>query len=189
MVTKLMIGLGNPGIKYENNRHNVGFMVVDALSETQNSNVKSQNYLSTLSSRPKGNSKLKSEVLQIGDTLLAKPQTFMNSSGEAISKLVNWYKIEPNDIYVIHDDLDIPLGNYKIQYGRGPRLHYGVQSIEKALGREDFWRVRVGVDNRKAEARRTPGEQYVLQDFTAEETETVNGIIGKIVEELKPIIQ
>lgn len=123
------------------------------------------------------------------DIILAKPQTFMNDSGRAVGKLVNWYKIEPNDIYAIHDDLDIPLGSYKIQKGKGPRLHYGVQSIEKALGTEDFWRVRVGVDNRKAEARRTPGEQYVLQDFTEEEQEIVDEVIDKIIKELSPIAQ
>lgn len=185
---KLIIGIGNPGQKFKNNRHNIGFRVVDVLAEAQSSKLKTQNY----------NSKLKSEVFQVEDTLLAKPQTFMNASGEAVAKLVNWYKIDPSDIYVIHDDLDIRLGGYKIQKGRGPRLHYGVQSIEKALGTEDFWRVRVGVDNRKApegadvpEAKanswRTPGEQYVLQDFTEEEQEIVEEVINKIITELKPI--
>ncbi len=189
---KLIIGLGNPGTKYENNRHNVGFRVVNALA------TKLQRDQAI---KWEANGKLDSSLITITSPyplILAKPQTFMNSSGEAVAKLINWYKVEPDDLWVGHDDLDIPLGAYKIQKGRGPRLHYGVQSIEKALGTEDFWRVRIGIDNRRApegtdvskpEARswHTPGEQYVLQDFTEEEQEIVDEVINKIIAELKPI--
>lgn len=178
---KLIIGLGNPGKKYENNRHNVGFHVAEALAIKLSGDGAIKQW--------RDDKKFGSSLLTLDSSLiLAKPQTFMNDSGRAVAKLVNWYKIEPNDVYVIHDDLDISLGAYKIQKGKGPRLHYGVQSIEKALGTEDFWRVRIGVDNRSNE-NRTPGEQYVLQDFTEEEMETVNEVIDKIIKELSLIIQ
>lgn len=191
MVTKLIIGLGNPGTKYGKNRHNVGFQVVDRLQTTDYSDApwEENKKFNAVVSRPK-----------TVDILLAKPQTFMNESGKAVAKLVGWYKIDSNDIYVIHDDLDIRLGGYKIQFGRGPRLHYGVQSIEKTLGTEGFWRVRVGVDNRlapegadvpeaKASSWRTPGERYVLQDFTEEEEKILDGVINKIIADLNLIAQ
>lgn len=186
---KLIVGLGNPGTKYGKNRHNVGFMVVDRLQTIDYSDTPWEE-----------DKKFNSSLITITSPyplIFAKPQTFMNASGEAVGKIVNWYKIEPNDIYVIHDDLDIPLGQYKIQKGKGPRLHYGIQSIEKALGTEDFWRVRIGVDNRKvpevskvpkvSKVWRTPGEQYVLQDFTEEEQETVNEVINRVITEMRPI--
>lgn len=171
---KLIIGLGNPGQKYKNNRHNVGFMVVDRFAMQ----------LFNREAMP-----LKWELSERFDSLLitpdpslilAKPQTFMNNSGTAVKKLVDWFKVKPANLYVIHDDLDIPLGQYKIQKGKGPKLHYGIQSIDQALGTGHYWRVRVGVDNRNAEDR-TQGEQYVLQDFTNEEKKTLDDVIKKII--------
>lgn len=148
---KLIVGLGNPGKKYQNNRHNVGHLVVEALQE---------------SGLPQG-------------VFAEKTDVFMNVSGETVRKLANFYKISPENLYIIHDDLDIPLGEYKIQKGKGPKLHYGIQSIEESLGTPDFWRVRVGVDNRDPN-NRIPGENYVLQDFTQDERGTLKEVIGKI---------
>lgn len=160
---KLIIGLGNPGEKYKANRHNVGHIVVDALQE---------------SGLSQGVIAKKTNAFK-----LAKTESFMNVSGEAVRRLVNFYKVSPEDLYIIHDDLDIPLGEYKIQKGKGPKLHYGIQSIEEALGTPDFWRVRVGVDNRDPN-NRIPGEKYVLQDFTQDERETFKEVIRKIEQEL-----
>ncbi len=140
---KLLIGLGNPGEKYKNNRHNVGHMFVDFLGRGE------------------------------------KTDCFMNESGKFVRRWADFYKVGPEDLYIVHDDLDIPLGQFKIQLGVGPKVHYGIQSAEKELGTKDFWRVRIGVDARDPE-NRTPGEQYVLEDFSAEEQEKLKGVFDAI---------
>lgn len=155
---KLIVGLGNPGDKYKGNRHNVGQMVLDGI---QRSGIRDQ----------------RSEIR------LLRPETFMNESGVAVRKAMNFYKLGVEDLIVIHDDLDIRLGEYKIDMARGPKQHNGVTSVEEELGTKDFLRVRVGVDNRVGE--RTPGERYVLEDFTDEERVILDGVIEKIVDELK----
>ena len=152
---RLLIGLGNPGEKYKGNRHNVGHMVVEVLLE-------------------KGAKK---------NLIAKKSDVFMNNSGELVKKILDRYKLKAADLWVIHDDLDIPLGSYKIQKGKGPRLHNGINSIEEVLGSEDFWRVRVGVDNRNPEDR-ISGEEYVLQDFSAEEAKLLKPVIDQICKKL-----
>jgi PTH1 family peptidyl-tRNA hydrolase len=149
---KVVVGLGNVGVKYANTRHNVGFIAVDKLS-----------------------SKLKNSVF-------LKPSNMMNSSGLAVKKLVSNEKIDPSDLYIIHDDLDIGLGKYKIQK-RGPKDHKGVNSVEEALGTSNFWRVRIGVDNRNSNDRAT-GEEYVLGDFTSKEKETLDKVLDEICKKL-----
>lgn len=197
---KLVVGLGNPEEKYKATRHNVGFMVIDAHAS------KITNYkLPITTDLPNPNfqlnKKFQSLVINYRSLILAKPQTFMNSSGTAVAKLASYYKIQTTDIYVIHDDLDIRLGEYKIQKGVGPKLHYGIESVNKALGTRQYWRIRVGVDNREKmgngkcqpKADRpldekvgnfTKGEEYVLQNFTSEEKNVLNTVIEKIVKEL-----
>jgi PTH1 family peptidyl-tRNA hydrolase len=174
-MTKLIIGLGNPGEKYKNNRHNVGFLVADRLQSTVYGQYKWEE-----------NNKFQAVVCKPSavDIILAKPQTFMNSSGTAVQKLVNFYKVNMPDLWIIHDDLDIKLGQYKIQQGHGPKLHYGIQSIEKELGTENFWRVRIGVDNRSSEDR-IPGEEYVLQNFKEDEIEVRDRVIREVIAELR----
>ena len=183
---KLLIGLGNPGAKYENNRHNIGFMVVDHLAQIQNSKFKIQNYSSKF--------KIEQTKIQIGDekALLAKPQSYMNLSGEAVAKIISYWKFDIGDLIVIHDDLDIPLGDFKIQKGVGPKNHNGILSVERALGTSDFWRVRIGIDNRangEAGLRMVPGERYVLQDFTSEERVIVNSLFPKICNRLNTLFK
>src|SRR3989338_539584 len=172
---KLIVGLGNPGEKYKNTRHSVGFMVVNRIG---------QDYClpTTDYSKWEEKSNLLSVVcgLKTVDVLLAQPHTFMNNSGEAVKKLVDWFKVKYDDLYVIHDELDIKLGEYKIQKGKGPKVHNGLLSIEEKLGTADFWRIRVGVDNRKPE-NRISGEQYVLEDFENEEKEIIDQVIAKII--------
>jgi PTH1 family peptidyl-tRNA hydrolase len=131
---KLIIGLGNPGKKYEKTRHNVGFMVLDELAGGEkwgeSKKVKAQ-YIK----------------MRMGDenVELLKPQTFMNESGRAVAYAANKNGVSPADILVIHDDVDIPLGEIKIQEGRGAAGHNGVKSIIQHLGTKDFTRIRVGV--------------------------------------------
>lgn len=149
---KLIIGVGNPGSKYKNNRHNVGYMVIEKLQESKTPNLKA-----------------------------VKTNTFMNESGIAVKKLANVQV--PSALFVVHDDLDIKLGEYKIQLGKGPKDHKGLNSIYEELGTKDFWHVRVGVDNRDPN-NRISGEEYVLEDFTNEENEVVRKTIGKLVDDL-----
>lgn len=158
---KLIVGLGNPGDKYKGNRHNVGQMVLEGI---QRSGIRDQG----------------SEIR------LVRPETFMNESGVAVRKAMNFYKLGVEDLIVIHDDLDIRLGEYKIDMARGPKQHNGVTSVEEELGTKDFLRVRVGVDNRdQSSGIRVRGDKYVLEDFTDEERVILDGVIEKIVDELK----
>ena len=174
---KLIVGLGNPDARYVGTRHNVGFMLADRLAEIFNLKPAS----------PSGRFEIfkkASAFVAKGDSLiLAKPTTYMNKSGEAVSRLVNFYKVEMDDLYVVHDDLDILLGERKIQKGVGPKEHNGLKSVEERLGRDDFWRVRVGVDNRDGD-RSVSGEDYVLQRFSEDEQGLVDSVVVDISDEL-----
>ena len=186
---KLIVGLGNPGEKYQNNRHNVGFMFVDYLLATCNSQHKTSNqfmYDKYLLSEV-----CKLQALRFGgqatsyklqnDIVLLKPQTFMNKSGVAIKSCVTRYTLNvTRDLIVVHDDLDIPLGKFKIQKGSGPKLHNGLESIENKLMNKDFLRIRIGVDNRDPN-NRIDGETYVLQDFREEEKKIIRNTFLKIL--------
>ena len=135
---KLIVGLGNPGKRYLKTRHNVGFMVIDGILS------------GVLEVSPHQVKKYHARVYykQSKDLLFVKPQTSMNISGKSVSLIVNQYKVNTSNLWVIYDDLDLPLGAYKIQKGRGPKDHKGLLSIYKIIGNKDFWHVRIGVDNR-----------------------------------------
>lgn len=161
----LIVGLGNPGPKYLQTRHNVGFMMLDTL-------VGSGKWA-------RSKSGLLEEVwLTIAsyDTHCIKPQTFMNRSGEAVAYAAKKYpKFNIADqLLVIHDDLDIPFGQSKLQFARGPKQHNGLASIESILKTEQFWRLRIGVENRPASEHRIPGQAYVLQPFASDEKEILD---------------
>jgi len=176
---KIIVGLGNPGEKYEKNRHNVGFVVVDSLY------VK----LGLSDQKFQMNKKFNAEIVQTKDCILVKPQTFMNDSGKAVSAIARFYKLENKDLYVVHDDLDIALGNYKIQFGKGPQIHNGLLSIEQDLGTDQFWNVRVGVENRSVRGNKgIPGVVYSLQDFNQDEKIILDGVVQKIVDELQVVV-
>lgn len=149
---RLIIGLGNPDKEYLNNRHNVGHMVIDALA-------------------PKA---------PIPNFQFSKTDVYMNESGEYVSKQKNFYKVDLNDLYVVYDDLDIPLGSYKISKGKSPRVHNGIISVIEKLGSEDFWHVRIGVDSREGD-RTLSGKDYVLQNFTDTEKEQLEKVIAEVV--------
>lgn len=164
------IGLGNPGEKYEKNRHNVGFLFVDAIAKKHGLEFVPNKYV-------------ESWVTTRAQYLLAKPTTFMNSSGDAVKKLISFYSLLVPNIHIVHDDLDIRLGEYKIQKGVGPKLHNGINSIEEKLGTDQFYRIRIGVDNRTLE-NRIPGDIYSLQDFTAAELKIIHEVHKKIIKQL-----
>ena len=116
---KLIVGLGNPGGEYKDTRHNIGFMVVDKLAKELGVTDPSWN------TDPKKNAL----TAKIGEVLLVKPQTFMNKSGFAVSALMNFYKLTPADVWIIHDDIDLPLGKIKIREKGGSAGHHGIESI------------------------------------------------------------
>lgn len=188
---KLIVGLGNPGKQYENTRHNAGFVVLDTLISADLELIPADNEPGISVNQPFDqresrvpwglNKRMEAEMATVrlaGGTkvVLAKPQTMMNASGRSVSKLLNFYKVEPKDLLVIHDDLDLRLGEFKLQLAKGPQAHNGVNSIEQALQTGYFWRLRVGVDNREP-ANRTSGEEYVLQPFRPEEQVTIDKLI------------
>lgn len=193
---KIIVGLGNPGKQYENTRHNVGFLVLERLINTDQKLI----YTDKISGNPFNNQcksvhewktdkgrECEEAVVKLangGSVVMAKPQTMMNASGRAVSKLLNFYKVESKELLVVHDDLDLKLGEFKLQLAKGPKVHNGVNSIEEALGTGDFYRLRIGVDNRDP-AGRTPGEEYVLQEFSLEEQTQVDKLIrGALLREI-----
>jgi PTH1 family peptidyl-tRNA hydrolase len=177
---KIIVGLGNPGPEYENTRHNAGFMAVEMLFDNIN--------LEKMPSNEEGwkwESKYEAMIARVGDLLLVKPQSYMNRSGEAVSKVINYYKVNLDELLVIHDDLDISLGSYKFGFAKGPKVHNGVNSIEQALGNTGFWRVRIGVDNREGEGRNVPGDKYVLMKLKPDEGRVLEECLEEAVREVE----
>ena len=156
---KLIVGLGNPGEKYKENRHNVGYMVVN---------------------------EIKDKGLRIKNAIIVKTNTFMNDSGTSVKEILGKNNISIKNLYVIHDDLDLPLGTWKMQFAKGPKDNGGINSIEQVLGTNNFWRVRVGVDNRGEPtfAKATAGKDYVLEDFTLDERVVLDKVINDICKKL-----
>ena len=169
---KLYVGLGNPGEKFVHTRHNVGYVLMDKLASKYSCSWEQSGKLESLIAKP--------AAVAI---MFTKPQTFMNNSGKAVSALMNYYNIEKSNLTVVHDDLDLRLGEYKMQTAKGPKVHKGLLSIEEALGYADFMRIRIGIDNREVE-NRINGEDYVLQKFTEEEILIVDRTLEKIAVEL-----
>jgi PTH1 family peptidyl-tRNA hydrolase len=150
----LIVGLGNPGGKYRNTRHNVGFRVIDELGSLNKEKV-----------------------------VLLKPKTFMNLSGRAVKPLIIKYKISVIDLWVIHDDIDLPLGRIKISKGRGSAGHKGVESIIKELGTKNFIRFRIGVQPKTGKPKNP--ERFVLQKFKKDEEKIVKEIVKKTAETIE----
>jgi len=191
---KLIVGLGNPGEKYKQNRHNVGFMFLNYLLEIFKIKFESRS-MTSQSPSFKADKYLFSEIAQIGASnsqsqqyILVKPQTYMNKSGDAVKKTVLHYKLKPSQsLIVIHDDLDISFGKFKIQM-QGPKVHNGITDIQNKLQTMDFLRVRIGVDNRPSE-NRMGGEEYVLQNFIADELAQLPELFKKIEVRLEAFLQ
>ncbi|OPX89612.1 aminoacyl-tRNA hydrolase [Pelotomaculum sp. PtaB.Bin117] len=163
---KLIVGLGNPGREYAETRHNVGFMVVDRLASVLGMTVGKKLFKALV-----GQGQINEEKV-----VLAKPQTYMNLSGDAVGALLNWFKLTAADLLVIYDDLDLACGKLRLRAGGGSGGHKGMQSIIAAIGTDSFPRVRVGI-GRPAE----PGYEtvdYVLGRFSGEEAEVLEETLG-----------
>lgn len=175
---KLIVGLGNPGKKYLNTRHNVGFVVVDKLVEQLR--VAGHEFRENWKESKSGNLL----YIRAGNNIeIIKPQTFVNDSGESVMAVRRKHQnLEVEDIFVVHDDLDIRLGEFKIQKGKGPRGHNGLQSIYEKLGTKNFWHVRVGIENRGSD--QVSGEDYVLEEFSSEEQAIIAKMMDKVAHEV-----
>lgn len=150
----LVVGLGNPGPEYERTRHNLGFLVVDVLADRLGARIKPA----------KGMRALVAEARD-GDTriILAKPTTFMNASGAAVAELARYYKVNAENVVVVHDELDLPVAQLKVKQGGGDAGHNGLKDITKALGTNGYARVRIGIGKPSG---RTQGVDHVLQGFS-----------------------
>ncbi|MDO9527598.1 MAG: aminoacyl-tRNA hydrolase [Syntrophales bacterium] len=172
---KLIVGLGNPGIRYRFSRHNMGFLVLDALAKEQNIEIRQKKFDSCLG---KG-------TLSGITVMMAKPQTFMNLSGAAIKKLLGYFKIDLSDLIVVHDDLDLPLNSIRIKEGGGHGGHKGLISIIDYLERSDFIRIRLGIG--KPELKEMV-EGYVLEHFTNDEMKILPDIITRACDAVVEVI-
>ncbi|MFH1671417.1 MAG: aminoacyl-tRNA hydrolase [Candidatus Portnoybacteria bacterium] len=165
---KLIVGLGNPGERYTKTRHNIGWRVVGLLIEHMELD------------RVKEDKKFEGLIAKNNNVILLKPLTFMNNSGQSVKLVSDYFKIEPSDIIIIHDDIDLSLGEIKIQKDRGAAGHKGVQSIINRLGAKDFKRIRIGIRTKET----TDTEKFVLEKFTQEEEEIMKWVIKKATQEI-----
>lgn len=185
---KLIVGLGNPGEKYASVRHNLGFMAVDELAKKLG--VHGSWFMEK---------KFKSEILkQVQDDKeiwLVKPQTYMNNSGMAVIKLVEYFKIDPSqDLIIIHDDLDLPLGKIKVRTGGAAAGHHGVESIINSLGTDQFIRIRLGIGNLKTQSAEhkkvhVSAEKFVLEPFMHNEKSKVKHMIKQAVGAIETLLE
>ena len=175
MPIRLLVGLGNPGTRYERNRHNIGFMAVDAIVRRHG--------IGAL--RSKFQSAIAESAIAGERVLVQKPQTYMNLSGDAVGEAARFYKIAPDEIAVIHDEIDLAPGKLKVKRGGGSAGHNGLRSIDDAIG-EDFWRVRLGVGHPGVKELVQP---YVLQNFDAEEMQWVAPLVDAVAEALPLLIK
>ena len=177
MSIKLIVGLGNPSKEYEQTRHNAGFWFIDELAWQWKVSLKEDK-------------KYFGEVARVsradGDVWLLKPLTFMNLSGKAVGALAQFYKIKPEEILVVHDELDIPCGRIRLKRGGGNGGHNGLKDIQAKLGTADFYRLRLGIDH--------PGDKalvsaYVLNKPSAEDKQKIEEAIGKSLQGLPLIME
>ena len=174
---QLIVGLGNPGPKYEQTRHNVGFVLVDELARSKGAHLKPE---------AKFHGEVCKLVLEGRDVWLLKPTTFMNLSGKAVAALARFYKIEPEAILVVHDELDVPPGQLRLKQGGGHGGHNGLRDIDAQLGSREYLRLRIGIGH--------PGvsrevSNYVLSKASPDDQRHIDSAIDEALRALPQILQ
>lgn len=164
---KLIVGLGNPGTKYSNNRHNFGYMVVSE-------------FVNKIGESFSKSADLMCDFVKVSDLVVIKPTTFMNNSGQSVSAVVNFYKIDSGDILIIHDELDFEFEEIRLAFNGTSAGHNGVESVIVGIGTVDFARLRIGVGH-PTNPQQNPAD-FVLEDFTDEEKQKLPEIIDKCQE-------
>ncbi|MEV6149517.1 aminoacyl-tRNA hydrolase [Nonomuraea sp. NPDC052129] len=168
----LIVGLGNPGAEYAGNRHNAGFMVLDELAARAGGRFKAH--------------RSRAEVLESSRAVLAKPLTYMNLSGGPLKALSDFYKLGPDRLIVVHDELDVPYGALRAKLGGGDNGHNGLKSITKVLGTRDYLRVRFGIG-------RPPGRMdpaaYVLKDFATAERKDLGFLVDRAADVVESLME
>ena len=170
----LLVGLGNPGPNYDNNRHNIGFKVIDAINQQ----------FSLSKQKPKFKGLLTTGNIDNKKVYAIKPLTFMNNSGTCIKELIEYFKIDAKNVFVFHDDLDIDIGKVKVKNGGGNAGHNGIASIDKFIGKE-YSRVRIGIGKPDS---KIEVSDFVLTNFTDEEKIKLEKVIQNIIESMPILI-
>ncbi|GGX84259.1 aminoacyl-tRNA hydrolase [Vogesella fluminis] len=173
---RLVVGLGNPGPEYERTRHNAGFWLVDELAWQHKAPLRGEGKYFGEVSRA---------TLAAGDLWLLKPMTYMNLSGQAVGALARFYKIAPEEILVVHDELDLPPGAARLKQGGGHGGHNGLKDIIAKLGSPNFWRLRLGIGH--------PGDRnevanFVLKKARAEEQQAIDDAIAKALQVMPDVL-
>jgi PTH1 family peptidyl-tRNA hydrolase len=167
---KLIVGLGNPGLSYSRNRHNIGFACLRYFAREHNIRLDKKQ-----SQARAGSGKVADEAI-----ILARPQTYMNLSGQSVSRLVDRFNIAPGDLIVIHDDLDLPLGRIRIRQGGSSGGHKGIESIIGELGSQGFIRIRIGIGRPAENASESEIIDFVLSNFTPEEEIVIKLALARV---------
>jgi len=170
----LLVGLGNPNPNNTNNRHNVGFLVIDAI------NAK----FKLSKQKPKFKGLLTTGKINEQKVYAIKPLTFMNNSGICIREIIEYFKINVKDVFVFHDDMDIDIGKIKVKFGGGNAGHNGIESIDKNIGK-DYSRIRIGIGRPKNDS---TGVEHVLDNFANEEKKSVEEVNNNIIKSLSILI-
>jgi peptidyl-tRNA hydrolase, PTH1 family len=177
---KLIVGLGNPGKEYSTNRHNIGFMCINSFARTHRISI----------DKKQSKARVGTGTVAGDQVVVAKPYTYMNLSGVAVSGLMQKYKIALDDLIVVHDDLDLPLGKIRIRRGSSAAGHNGIKSIIACLGTQEFTRVRVGISRPQAEGE-VSGEtivDYVLGDFDAQDKPIIEETVKRVSDAIVSLI-
>jgi len=179
---KIIIGLGNPGQEYTSTRHNIGFEILDALRKEANCSIWEFN--------KKFNAEISKGNFNDTEVLLVKPQTFMNLSGVAVRNIIDFYKLTVENIIIIHDDIDIELGTYKVATDSRSAGHNGVQNIIDQLGTQKFTRLRLGVGAVTTDepSCRLGAHDFVLGKFSEAEKKKIESITENIISEIKNLL-
>ena len=169
----LFVGLGNPTPDSENNRHNIGFKIIDAINQT----------FSLSKQKPKFKGLLTTGNIDNKKIYAIKPLTFMNNSGICIRELIEYFKIDAEDVFVFHDDLDVDFGKVKTKFGGSSAGHNGIESIDKFIGK-DYSRIRIGIGKPKVEKAKDAVVDHVLKDFDDDEIQELEKITKNITDSL-----